>query len=75
MRNASAPEIKKVDRNTELAEQLICFVENFSWEEVKEHTLRILLNMRKQSALTRSTFRRNMWDYTRSTDTVILRIS
>ena len=32
-------EIKKVDRGTDLAEQLICFVENFSWEEVKAHLL------------------------------------
>lgn len=31
--------IKKVDKGTELAEQLIRFVENFSWEEVKDHML------------------------------------
>ena len=36
------PEIKKVDRNTELADELVRFVENFSWEAVKEHTLRVL---------------------------------
>lgn len=35
-------EIKKVDKNTDLADRLINFVENFSWEEVKEHMLRIL---------------------------------
>lgn len=38
------PEIKKVDKNTKLADDLIRFVENFSWEEVKEHTLRVLRN-------------------------------
>ena len=37
-----ALEIKKVDKNTDLADKLIYFVENFSWEEVKEHMLRIL---------------------------------
>ena len=31
-------EIRKVDNDTELAEKLLDFVENFSWEEVKEHT-------------------------------------
>ena len=31
-------EIRKVDKDTELAEKLLDFVENFSWEEVKEHT-------------------------------------
>lgn len=41
---AHSPEIKKVDKNTELADKLICFVENFSWGDVKEHTLRILRN-------------------------------
>lgn len=35
-------EIRKVDKNTELADQLIHFVENFSWEEVKEHLLQML---------------------------------
>lgn len=33
------PEIKKVDRGTGLADDLICFVENFSWEDVKDHML------------------------------------
>lgn len=33
------PEIKKVDRGTGLADKLICFVENFSWEDVKDHML------------------------------------
>ena len=37
-------EIKKVENNTELSEKLIRFVEHFSWEEVKEHTLQILKN-------------------------------
>lgn len=40
----SLQEIKKVDRNTELADELIRFVENFSWEDVKEHTLQVLHN-------------------------------
>ncbi len=35
-------EIKKVDKNTELANQLIQYVENFSWDEVKEHVLWML---------------------------------
>ena len=39
-----AIEIKKVDQGTELAEQLIRFVENFSWEEVKEHLSENLRN-------------------------------
>ena len=38
-KTAHWPEIRKVDKDTALAEQLIDFVENFSWEEVKEHTL------------------------------------
>ena len=29
-------DIRKVDKDTELAEKLLDFVENFSWEEVKE---------------------------------------
>ena len=35
-------EIRKVDRDTDLADDLIHFVENFSWEDVKEHTLWML---------------------------------
>lgn len=35
-------EIKKVEKDTELADRLLKFVENFSWEEVKEHTLWML---------------------------------
>ncbi len=35
-------EIKKVDRGTDLADKLICFVKNFSWEEVKDHMLGVL---------------------------------
>lgn len=31
--------IEKVDKGTVLADELICFVENFSWEDVKEHML------------------------------------
>lgn len=41
---APAPDIRKVEKDTELAQQLITFVENFSWEEVKEHTLQNLRN-------------------------------
>ena len=37
-------DIRKVDKDTPLAEELIRFVENFSWEEVKEHTLQNLNN-------------------------------
>ena len=36
--------IQKVDQGTEMAGRLIDFVANFSWEEVKEHTLRVLQN-------------------------------
>lgn len=32
-------DIKKVEKNTELADKLICFVKNFSWEPVKCHLL------------------------------------
>lgn len=35
-------EIRKVDKDTELAEKLLDFVENFSWEEVKEHTVMMI---------------------------------
>ena len=34
-----ALELKKVDKNTDLADKLIRFVENFSWEDVKDHML------------------------------------
>ena len=40
--NIDALEIKKVDKDTDLAEKLIRFVENFSWEEVKEHMSEVL---------------------------------
>lgn len=40
--NIDALEIKKVEKNTDLADKLICFVENFSWEDVKEHMLEML---------------------------------
>ena len=33
------PEIKKVERGAVLADDLICFVENFSWKDVKDHML------------------------------------
>ena len=35
-------EIRKVDRDTDLADNLICFGENFSWEGVKEYILWVL---------------------------------
>ena len=35
-------EIRKVEKGTLLADQLIDFVAHFSWEEVKEHTLKSL---------------------------------
>ena len=36
--------IQKVDKDTETAEALLRFVQNFSWEEVKEHTVRVIEN-------------------------------
>lgn len=36
--------IQKVDKNTELMNLLLNFVENFSWTEVKEHTLSTIKN-------------------------------
>lgn len=38
------PEIQKVDKNTCLADMLLSFVENFSWLDVKEHTVRVIKN-------------------------------
>ena len=32
-------EIKKVDKDTKLADKLICFVKNISWNDVKDHML------------------------------------
>ncbi len=40
----SAIQVCKVDRDTPLADALIDFVTNFSWEEVKAHTLQSLHN-------------------------------
>lgn len=34
--------IKKVDKGTDMADKLIGFVENISWEEIKEHMLEVL---------------------------------
>ena len=39
---ADTVEIRKVEKGTPLADQLVEFVKNFSWEEVKEHTLQSL---------------------------------
>ena len=36
--------IQKVDKNTELADKLRNFVSNFSWLEVKDHTVRLIEN-------------------------------
>lgn len=37
-------EIRKVDKDTEEVAKLLNFVENFSWVDVKEHTLRMIQN-------------------------------
>lgn len=37
-------EIKKVEKDTEMADRLLDFVKNFSWEEVKDHTLQTIKN-------------------------------
>lgn len=37
-------EIKKVGKDTELADKLLDFVKNFSWEVVKEHILWMINN-------------------------------
>lgn len=37
-------EIQKVDKDTEMADKLLDFVENFSWSEVKDHTLQTIKN-------------------------------
>ena len=36
--------IRKVDKDTETAEALLGFVKSFSWDEVKEHTVRVIKN-------------------------------
>jgi len=37
-------ELQKVDQGTILADSLLCFVENFSWLDVKEHTIKVIKN-------------------------------
>jgi len=37
-------EIQKVDKDTELMKSLLDFVENFSWLEVKDHTIQTIKN-------------------------------
>ena len=37
-------EIQKVDKNTYLEDDLLNFVENFSWLDVKEHTVKVIQN-------------------------------
>ena len=39
-----AVEFQKVNKGTPLADDLLSFVENFSWLDVKEHTVRLLNN-------------------------------
>lgn len=34
--------IRKVDKDTELSEKLLDFVQNFSWLDVKEHTVNVI---------------------------------
>ena len=36
--------IKKVDKGTKTAAELLEFVKSFSWDEVKEHTARVIKN-------------------------------
>ena len=36
--------VEKVERGTEAATALLGFVQNFSWDEVKEHTVRVIKN-------------------------------
>ena len=37
-------QIRKVEKDSELMQRLLHFVENFSWHEVREHTLRQIKN-------------------------------
>jgi len=37
-------QIRKVEKDSELMQRLLNFVENFSWHEVREHTLRQIRN-------------------------------
>lgn len=37
-------EIQKVDKDTEMVDRLLDFIENFSWLEVKDHTLWTIKN-------------------------------
>ena len=37
-------ELQKVDKGTPLAGDLLNFVKNFSWLDVKEHTVKVLEN-------------------------------
>lgn len=39
-----AIELKKVNKGTPMADDLLNFVKNFSWADVKEHTVRVLEN-------------------------------
>lgn len=40
--NSQELKIEKVDKDTELAGKLLAFVEDFSWQEVKEHVSRLI---------------------------------
>ena len=44
MLNTNSITIQKVDKGTELAAALLEFVKNFSWDDVKEHTVRVIEN-------------------------------
>ena len=44
MKNDLLITFKKVDKGTKLAAALLDFVKGFSWEEVKEHTVRVIEN-------------------------------
>lgn len=44
MSNTNSITIQKVDKGTELAAALLEFVKNFSWDDVKEHTVRVIEN-------------------------------
>lgn len=42
--NIELLEIHKVEKDTEMADSLLNFVANFSWSEVKDHTMRAIKN-------------------------------
>ena len=44
MNKVKSLNIQKVDKDTALTKKLISFIENFSWEAVKEHMLKLVNN-------------------------------